>query len=467
MAPNKEKVLACFRMALCLSNATMRKTKSGVRRFAVAGICQFVAAGCSLLFVSACGGGSDDPATDEGAVAEHEVFFAGYSYDGATGRQLTAMDLSSISIQFGGETITTTIAEDGRFTTDAPLPTWQDYTVLISGPAFRPFVSHNPGIGLPEELSMTEGASTAKTTQTFQVEAYLFPANIVSPPLVLTIDKADATLGSADSGERASGVIRFTPISTSLVELEGAVPSRRWLNSQDSRHQIISKPFTGGQVQIAEGELVYGVAYEIVVFGVEGYQPAVMSQPLVAGSVASRTVVIQTALKDPLRVVAMDAEDCEPPAGAATEYTATVSIAFSEAVEFVGSNAQEIIDNGISIAPQGSRPFPSTSSYCSLNSSLSPVEQERGSRAQIEGNVLTLSFNPSLGINNQSGVFTCEVPESLTYVMYGNLDSVSVQPVGDPSRLTGLDDVLRALVSPAVSRSGARIVCGIAPTSLF
>src|SRR4029078_1217418 len=93
--------------------------------------------------------------------------------------------------------------------------------------------------------------------------------------------------------------------------------------------------------------------YQMRVWGVAVYQPMVVPDPLVAGQVSSRTLVIAKEQQDPLRVVLMDADACVPPAGNLADFGDTLNIDFNTAVEFVGSNAAEDIDNGVIVSPAG------------------------------------------------------------------------------------------------------------------
>lgn len=393
---------------------------------------------------------------------EHEVFFVGYVYDGASGARLKKEQITAVSVKYRDKVIPTEIEPDGRFVTKAALPTWQDYAVYIGAAGYRPFVSLNPGIDVPSSLSMTDGLVGGKTTQTFQMEARLFPLALKAPKVTLTIEQSDAL--SADVPlPRASGQVRLEPKALSV--LEGAVaPSeaiRRWYNHEDLQNQTVTKPFAEGTLELAEGELVYGVSYDITVFGVPGYQPTSFQEPFVAGQVASRTLVLQKEQKDPLRILASSEDECIPPAGTSNEFGATIAIDFNEPVEFANATSTEDIDNGLSVAPTGFSG--SSGTYCSLKLSTSPTTQERGSQATIAGKRLTLAFNPTVGFaRTDSASFPCVVPANLTRVTYGNLQNVMIRPVGDASRKKTLAELLAAFGGSGFG-SASQLVCGSSP----
>jgi hypothetical protein len=403
----------------------------------------------SLAALALSGLGCSDEATK--VVDQHKVYFVGYVYDGARGVRLGKVNVGSVSIRYRDQIIAAEIEADGRFVTKDPLPTWQDYAVTIVAEGYRTFVSRNAGLDVPASLAMTDGLAGAATTQTFHYDAHLFPVGLKAPKLAFTIEQADelATSIQGMPAVRASGSIRLRPESTSLLEsastttnpVTGATISprvRRWPNDEDLLNQTISRAFTEGRVEFAEGELVYGVNYQVAIFDVRGYQPLVLSgqQGILAGGLTSRTVVIQREQREPLRIVSSNAASCMPPAGSSTEYGAAIKLVFNEPVEAASTTLAEDIDNGVAIAPTG---FSTGSgSYCALKENRDPLLQERGTRVTIEGSSLTLAFNPSVGINAITP--SCLIPTTLTSVAYGNLQSVFLRPMGDtnPTRRRSL-----------------------------
>jgi len=416
------------------------------------------AASALLFAIAQMGCSGETPSGDD-----HKVFFSGYVYDGASGARLTKGQITGVSIKYRNNVIVAELEADGRFLTKTPLPTWQDYSVYIGATGFRPFVSQNPGIDVPTSVAMTDGLVAGSTTQTFQMDARLFPVALKAPKVTLTIDQADFS-SLAPASPRVSGQVRFVPRSLSFLEGSPAnsavsLRTRRWWNDEDLNNQSITKPFMEGVVDVAEGELVYGVSYEVTVFSVAGYQAKVFPELLVAGQVASRTLVLSKEQKDPLRILATNVDACLPPAGNSTEFGAAIFIDFNEAIEFVSATAAEDIDNGITVGPTGQLAYPQTGSYCSLRPSASSAVQERGSKAVIVASRLTLSFNPSIGLASAALNFPCMLPATMSYVGYGNLQSIWVRPIGDNTRKRTLSDLLAAFATPS-GVSSQQIVCG-------
>jgi hypothetical protein len=375
--------------------------------------------------------------------ATHDVYFVGYVYDGATGQRLAAKDVMSVSIKYRDQVIHTNIEDDGRFVSTDPLPTWQDYTVAVTATGYRPFESDNAGIDVPKSLQMTDGVATLGTQQTFHFDVRLFPTSLMAPAVTVTIQKSDALVAVPPPGP-ASGTLRLQPVSSSVLEAgdPSAVPV--WPNDDDLLNQTVTLPFTGGTATIAAGTLVYGVTYAMTIFDVDGYQPFTgqgSQAVLTAGSLTSLAVTIQVDTKAPLRILQTDAGKCVPPLPTDTKPGGDVDITFSEDIEASDATLAEAIDDGVSISV--SNP---TSLYCPLSVSTDPTKQERGTSATITGNMLTLAFNPSVGLATMTTFgTTCTPPPAFAAIVYGNLANVFVQPKGDPVRKRSLTAMLAEL----------------------
>jgi len=262
---------------------------------------------------------------------------------------------------------------------------------------------------------------------------------------------------SVPAPARASGTIRLRPQSISFIErgsadINGQAVQSRWPNDEDLLNQTLTRAFTEGTVAIAEGELSYGVAYEVTIFDVAGYQPTVRSgmQGLVAGVVTSASVSLQPDLKEPLRILSTTAENCLPPAPTATDYGASIDVVFSEEIEPVGATFAEDVDNGLNVTLPSSGGF----STCGLKTSVDATKQERGSRVVFNGKVMTLSFNPSIGLATvASGGFTCTAPTAISAVIYSGLGNLMVRPKNDVVRKRSLSAMLIEMANPISSSS--------------
>jgi len=407
----------------------------------------------ALTTAASCGSSSSGGGD---SVAKHQVYLVGYVYDGATGQRLAAAAITAMSVQYRDQVVHVKIEDDGRFVTTDPLPVWQDYSVYVAATGYRPFVSNNAGFDIPKALQMTEGASSKGTVQTFEYALRLFPAALQASKVTLTIEKADALVSNPPPA-RAAGTLRLTPASTPAVQQGPLTTDREWTNDEDLLTQTVTQAFTDGSATIPDGALIYGVSYQVAIFGVDGYQPfsggSTTSGYLTAGAVTSLSLSLQPDLKAPLRILGTDADKCTTPTPTMNAYGATIDITFSEPIEPAGPTFAEDIDNGVSIIAGTSS---TTTSVCPLNSSVDPTKQERGTKATISGKVLTLSFNPTVGLATITPYgTTCAIPTSLTSVVYA-LSNVFVQPVGDPVRKASVGSLLSQTATyPATGTSSA------------
>jgi hypothetical protein len=419
----------------------------------------------ALLAAGACS--NDTP-------AQNRVFFVGYAYDGASGARLDKTKLSKVSIAYGEKTIAFDIADDGRFTSVDPLPTWQDYTVKIEADGYRSFASYNVGVDVPASLAMTNGVAQAATTQTLDFSASLFPVAVKAPKFSLTIQGVDSMTGMPVT-DKIDGQIRLRPQAAPTILIGGSsatTPAKRlWTNGEDLLTQTIVKPFMNGSAVVDEGEMVYGVSYELTIYGVDGYQPCIFTGPppstatgmtncgwtlanngfsstviasnptIVAGFVTSENFQLIVEAQDPLRIVNIDGATCAPPSPMSSVFGGKVTLTFNSDIEIVSSTLAEDIDNGISLSVPQPQP-PQYSSYCTLRPASGDPAQERGSKVEVGTDTLTFSFNPTIGIATSS-TSSCMLPPSITSITYysGN-PTISVQPKGQPTRKRTLSSLL-------------------------
>jgi hypothetical protein len=394
--------------------------------------------------------------------ADHNVYFEGNAFDGAGMGILVPPALKAVSIQYRDKLIKVNIDAAGRFTSQDPLPTWQDYMVTIAADGYRDFVSHNPGFEVPASLAaMQQGLSQISTTQTFDFDAYLFPVDLTAPAMTILVATVDDMTGNPGALGKASGTIRLRPTTQSTLQV-GAVDtatatpraSRRvWANDNDLLTKTITMPFASGKYDVKAGDLVYGVQYEVTVYDVAGYQiynsatDSKGSQNFVAGTVMTKTFQLTKVGKDPLRIISSTATSCTPPAPTSTTPGAQIVLTFSEPIEASGTTLAEDVDNGVSIT--STPPVPQTYTVCPLKSSPDPTKQDRGTMVAISGAMMTFSFNPSVGLTAQmdpvSGFMVCQTPAAITSVTYGNLGLDFIQPMGDPTRKRLLSAMLQEL----------------------
>ncbi|HXU02899.1 MAG TPA: hypothetical protein VN903_18160 [Polyangia bacterium] len=363
-------------------------------------------------------GGFAAGCNDEEAKGSHQIWFMGSIYNGATGEIVNGYE---ISLTYGTTTIKGKVDENtGRYTL-GPLPAWNDYAVTINAPYMRGFVSYNGGIAppTPPPASQQSDVYTANTTQTFDFDAYVFPADLPSSQLTVNILKADPTAGAAE------GKIRLRPTTASVIQDQAAgVTGQVWSNDQDILAAVVNHDFSGGTIVVAAEELVYGVTYQITVYGVSGYQTGTAT---VRAGLQDSTIVNITTTASPLVLVSNTATACKPYGTSTTvSNTAQITFTFNSPIEDVTTTVgkgPEALDNGISV---------STLMGATLKTNASTAVQERGGMFLVNGSTLTISFNPVMGILTQYP------NDTIQYVIYSNLSSILLQPIGHPELVKSL-----------------------------
>src|SRR6185436_16896098 len=99
--------------------------------------------------------------SDEEAKGNHQIWFMGSIYNGATGELVFDY---GISLTYGTTTIQGKVdGYTGRYTL-GPLPAWNDYAVTISSNNMRGFVSYNSGIAPPRRRPRRSSPTSTRRT---------------------------------------------------------------------------------------------------------------------------------------------------------------------------------------------------------------------------------------------------------------------------------------------------------------
>lgn len=378
----------------------------------------------ALTVTAAMGCGSSDPLAVPPlpSPVQHTASFVGYVYDGVSGARL---DGYSISVLVENEVVEGVVTE-GRYVV-GDTTVWQDFTVTIEASGYRAFESHNASVGLPAEFAGSDDIGEIGTHQTFHFDAYLFPDDLSAPAVTLTIE-------TDVPGLEPSGTLRLRPTSPSILADEGletpaGVDDQLWFNDQDLQGDTITNEFSGGSLDIAAGDLVYGVTYRVDIYDVAGFQP--LESSFRAGIDSDKTFTLAEEVQEPLKVVSSDHTSCEAPDAVDASNAAVVSIQLNKAVEFgesqyIGGDA-EAIDDGLSIASPNLDGDEVTNA---LFGDESPSTQLRGVSLAIDGNTLQLSWNAATGLE------TSDPDDPIDLVTYAGLSNISVQRIGTPSSKT-------------------------------
>jgi hypothetical protein len=368
---------------------------------------------------------------EQEAKGDHQIWFMGSVYDGATGQILTGYEISLVS---GPTTVRGKVdGYTGRYTV-GPLKAWNDYAVMISAPYYRGFVSYNAGIAPPARPTTgttitADDVYSANTTQTFNFDAYVFPQGLQAAPIAVSITKSDTSATPID------GSIRLRPAGLPNIQDQAAgVTGQVWTNDQDVLAAVISEDFAGGTITIPSEQLVYGVNYNVQVYNVAGYQPATAT--VRAGAQESLIIPISTTAS-PLVMTGNTIAQCRP-YGQSTNVVAAAQVSFTfntmieDATSATVGRGAEVLDANLLVM---------TSTNGTLKSNLSTQVQERGTSFIVNGNTLSFSWNPSVGLN------TVTSGETINSVTYNNLGAISIQPMGQPTLVKTLSSLLPGMMT--------------------
>jgi hypothetical protein len=234
------------------------------------------------------------------------------------------------------------------------------------------------------------------------------------------------------------GSIRLRPTGLSSIQDQTAgITGQVWANDEDMLAAAFNSTFTAGSIVVPSESLVYGVPYSVQVYGVAGYQPTTTN--VRAGSQESLIVNVSTTAS-PLVMTANTIAQCKP-YGQSTNVVATAQITFTfnatsiedaTPVTLSAGRGAEILDASLSVM---------TMLGATLKPNAATTVQERGTSFLPNGNTLTFSWNPSLGLTAPSA------SDSITSVTYNHLGSISLQPAGHPELARTLSSMLPGMTS--------------------
>jgi hypothetical protein len=368
--------------------------------------------------------------SDNRHTGKHDVWFMGAVIDGATGNLITTYDISLVS---GTTTLTGKVDAQGRYML-GPLQAWNDYGVLINSAGYRAFSSYNAGIA-PPSVAATSVASdiySSDTSQTFNFDASLFPTAIVPP---------DVSIGVIETGpvpHAASGHIRLQPTSQSAIQAQPSeVGNQSWSNDADLYAGAISADFSNGSFAATGAMLTYGVTYAVTIYGVDGYQPSAPVN-VQAGVNTGASILINPLTVPPLQLVANTIPACHAPAMLTDTSSAVVTLTFNENVEdgtLTAGAGAEALDNSLG--------FTDTLFTSQLTLNASSTVQEHGTSLTIASNVVTLSWNPNVGLGTKG---TGDAIRTVTYSS-SSLGLLYLQPTMHPELRVSLSQLLTPLMS--------------------
>ena len=242
---------------------------------------------------------------------QYQQYFTGRVYDGVTLQRLTDY---TMRLEYFDRVLGATVSSEGRYVVGPLLPN-ADYSISIDAQNYRSFLSHNARV--------TTNAMTPPLTSLYY-DAFLYPDKVQAPAVT-------ARIGLRDSTDRPSGSVRFAPRGGSQlfdedVDTPAGVNRQVWTNDEDLQQRVVVRDFADGSIQLAAGDLVLGVDYEVTVYGVKGYA-LLKHEPFRAGIDTNPYFLLDPLSEPPLSVVALSNEQAEPTADGHIEIRFNHSIA--------------------------------------------------------------------------------------------------------------------------------------------
>jgi hypothetical protein len=365
----------------------------------------------AALALAGCGGASDD---------RPHNYFRGRVYNGATGERFGTAAGYTIKVFYADVTLEGTVDDAGEFFV-GPVPAYNDYTVQIDSMGMRSFLSHN---------AMLAGDNTSfqhmQANQSWYFDAYLFPSGLGSPGATLRVVSQD------EQAAVASGQLRLRPTTAPSLTANApaGVGTQVWTNDEDLQFRAKEYTIANGVVDLAAGELVYGVNYEVAIYNVPGHSE--FRGTYVAGTEGNKSFTIGDLNRSPLAVIFRSDQLNQ----ISTDNSLT--LVFNQPIQFDPNFTMNVylqsLDGAFNII---SPDFNNNFMFNTLvaDTTFGP---ERGVSATINGNTLVLQWNPAGALQ------TTDPGDPITQIQFGGLDGVLVRPADVP----GFNDstTLQALV---------------------
>ena len=344
-----------------------------------------------------------------------QQYFTGRIYDGVTLDRLTGY---TMRLEYFDRAMEATVGSDGRFVV-GPLLANADYTISVEKEGYRSFLSHNAKVN----------AAGVSTVSSFYYDAFLYPMSVRTPATQarFTIE-GDTSL--------PSGTVRFAPVSTSsLGRAPAAVGAQVWTNDEDLQQRAVVRDFTDGKLDMAEGEFVLGVQYDVTVYGVGTYA-TLSGGSFTAGVDGNPSFTLSPRTESALEVLALSTD------GAALSPTGSIEIRFNHDIvaypKMDANVALKSLNDGFSInSPDEDMDAEMNTLVNSADLTPPVASNYRGVSWEISGDRLTLSWN------REAGLAVVDVEDAIISVTYDNLGSIQLYTGTTPtSPMSTLADLL-------------------------
>jgi hypothetical protein len=348
----------------------------------------------------------------------YQQYFTGRVYDGVSLERLSDY---TMRLEYFDRVLGATVSPDGRYVVGPLLPN-ADYSIVIESDDYRSFLSHNARI--------TTNNTTPPLTSTYY-DAFLYPKDVRAPAV-------SARIGLRDSTTRPSGSVRFAPRDGSALfdedsDTPAGVNRQVWSNDDDLQQRVIVRDFSDGVVELAEGDLVLGVEYQVSVYGVKDYA-LLKHAPFRAGIDTNPYFLLDPLAEPPLSVVAVSSNDAEPSTDGHVEFRFNHDISLYPRVSRDTLLRQLNDDFSIDSPDEDGDSMRNTLNDTNGMTVIAPMY--RGVSFEISGDRLILNWDRGAGLKDT------DQGELINSVTYGGLSGIEIYtgtlPNSPPSSLSAL-----------------------------
>jgi hypothetical protein len=311
-------------------------------------------------------------------------YFTGTVYDGLEGKPVEGY---SISVAQGVSTVDGSVNADTGTFNIGPIKPGSDYVITIKADGYRSFFAAQKFADTTDFPDDTVGNQLNQ-----YYEAYLFPEDLESPAVTLDLYSDDSLT------ERPNGSVRFTPTVDGVSALDlsrtaSSVAGQTWANDADLKTRTKTFELKDGEVKVEAAALVYGVAYTVTVYDVEGQQ--YKSFAFTAGIDGDKTVRLSNLETSALELLGSSFDD-----GSYSSESATVTYTFNQPIAFASATpkakAEELLDEGITLKTKDyDDPTDGLDGVLPTLLDYADDEDGRGTTITIEDNILTISWPKS------------------------------------------------------------------------
>lgn len=350
-----------------------------------------------LLVVGAAWGcGSDDV-----------YWFTGRVYDGATGARLTNY---SVRLQYRDITEEGEVDSAGRYVVGPLLP-YADYSVEVTAPGYRTFLSHN-------EFR----APAPSPSESLYFDAYVFPNSVQASSMRVIVSVSDSDAPPTTGAVRlqpTSGSALYRDVAQTPAGVGGGAQRQVWTNDEDLQFRTVTRPIQNGVAQFDAGTLVYGVTYAVTVFGVANHQDG--SAIYRAGLDADRPVVLHPYETTELSLAFNSASLGVVPSG-------ELALVMNQPIQLdptqTDASALRALDMGLRIDSGDGN----GNGLVNRLRDDTPAAIDRGVGFQVTGSRVVLRWDRS------NALATSDAADPIWNVTFGGLDTIRIRSIsGGPS----------------------------------